>query len=341
LDSLSALVTFVRAAEARSFTSAGQQLGLSSSAIGKAIARLEERLGVRLFNRNTRTITLTQEGQRFLETCHRIISEIKTVEQEFVRSRETPKGKLRISLPLVGAFMMSTLGSFMQCYPDIEIDLDFSDERLDVIGGGYDVAIQTGEPADSRLISRSLGTYRFEIVGSPSYFIHAGVPKTPADLTTHACLHYRSATTGKPQRWPLDIPTSGHETDLPTKATASAVGALISLAELGLGIACLPDFSVRRQIDDGSLVSVLKDHLDATEVFRATWPSSKFMSPRLRVFIDFLAENSPTVSCQPIKEKAKIVEGTAPQDAALRADTAPEWRSRRPDTVARPYRAAS
>jgi DNA-binding transcriptional LysR family regulator len=337
LDSLSALATFVRAAEARSFTGAGQQLGLSSSAIGKAIARLEERLGVRLFNRNTRTITLTEEGQRFLETCRRIMFEIKSVEQEFVRSKETPKGKLRISLPLLGAFMMPDLSRFMQLYPDIELDLDFSDDQRDVVGGGYDLAIQTGEPADSRLMSRSLGTYRMEIVGSPDYFMRTGVPKAPEDLTMHACLYYRSASTGKPQRWPLEIPASGPEAALPARATASAVGPLISLVELGLGVACLPDFAIRKQIEDGSLVSVLKDHLDSSEVLRVIWPSSKFMSPKVRVFIDFLAEKSPPAASQMTKESTS--QGIAPRDAALRPDTAPGWRPRRPEVAVQSYRA--
>ncbi|MEJ1976977.1 MAG: LysR family transcriptional regulator [Acetobacteraceae bacterium] len=200
MDSLSALTTFMRAAEARSFTGAGQQLGLSSSAIGKAVARLEAHLGVRLFHRNTRSITLTQEGQLFLESCRRIFSEIKAVEQAFVQTKGTPKGRLQVSLPLAGALMMPTLSRFMLSYPEIELDLDFSDHLVDVVGGGYDVAIRTGEAADSRLMSRILGTYRFEVVGSPAYFAHAGFPTTPEDLTAHACMHQKSTTTGKLQR---------------------------------------------------------------------------------------------------------------------------------------------
>ncbi len=303
MDSLSALATFVRAAEARSFTIAGQQLGsftiagqqlgLSSSAIGKAVARLEERLGVRLFNRNTRTITLTQEGQLFLESCRRIISEIKSVEQEFVRAKDAPEGRLRVSLPLIGAFMMPTLSDFMQSYPHIVLDMDFSDGPVDVIGGGYDVAIQTGEPVDSRLMSRSLDTYRFEIVGSVDYFARAGLPETQADLLHHCCLHYRSVTTGKLQRWPFERPAQDHDDGLPVTATASAVAPLISLVEAGFGVACLPDFAIQQQLHSGRFVSVLKPQLQATDMIRVTWPSSRFMSPKLRAFIDFLAVNPP------------------------------------------------
>ncbi|MBR1218045.1 LysR family transcriptional regulator [Bradyrhizobium sp. U87765 SZCCT0131] len=293
MDSLSALATFVRTAEAGNFTLAGQQLGLSSSAIGKAIARLEERLGVRLFNRNTRAITLTQEGELFLQSCRRIISEIKSIEQEFVRGKSAPEGKLRISLPMVGAFMTPVISLFMRQYPDIELDLDFCDEPSDLIGGSYDAAIQIEEPEDSRLMSRSLGTLRSVIVGSPDYLARMGVPRTAADLATHDCLHYKPAGKGKPKRWPLR--SGDHEAALPTKATVTAITPLIRLVRLGHGIACLPLFTVQREIQEGCLVRILDNQIRTSETVRITWPSSRFMPPKLRVFIDFLAENLPSM----------------------------------------------
>src|SRR5260221_3513288 len=124
MDSLSALSAFVRAAEVRSFTDAGRQLSLSSSAIGKAVARLEERLGVRLFHRSTRSIALTQEGKLFLESCRRIFSEIETVELEFAQTKGEPRGRLQVSLPLIGMLMMPTLSRFIRAYPEIELDMD-------------------------------------------------------------------------------------------------------------------------------------------------------------------------------------------------------------------------
>jgi DNA-binding transcriptional LysR family regulator len=291
LDSLTALNVFVRAAETCSFTGAGRQLGLSSSAIGKCVARLEQRLGVRLFHRNTRCIKLTQEGKSFLESCRRIFSEIRTVEQELAQTKGTPKGKLRVSLPLVGMLMIPTLGKFIRAYPEIELDMDFTDRLVDVIDGEYDLVLRSGAASDSRLVSRRLGTYRFEIVGSPDYFARAGLPLRPEDLAGHACLHRKHATTGKIQRWPLGPSATTDDLALPTTATASTVDALIYLAEHGVGIACVPDFCIQRQIVDGSLVSVLDGHVDQPEVIRAMWPSSRYVSPKLRVFIDFLVEN--------------------------------------------------
>lgn len=160
LDSLGALTIFVRAAEALSFKEAGRQLGISSSAIGKAIARLEERLGVRLFHRSTRSMTLTQEGQLFLESCRRIIGEIEAVGMEFAQNKGAPRGKLRVSLPLVAMLLIPTLSRFMAAYPDIELDMDFSDHMVDVIADGYDVVVRTGEVSDSRLMARTLGNFK-------------------------------------------------------------------------------------------------------------------------------------------------------------------------------------
>jgi DNA-binding transcriptional LysR family regulator len=291
MDSLGALGVFMRAAEARSFTGAGRQLGISSSAVGKAISRLEDRLGVRLFHRNTRAITLTPEGELFLESCRRIFGEINKIEQELAQSRGSPKGRFKVSLPLVGTLMMPTLQGFMKEYPDIELDVDFTDHLVDIIDGGYDAVVRTGESTDSRLMSRSLGTYRLEVVGSPLYFAKAGVPKTPAELVTHACLHHRYPTSGKLQRWPFAKSGPHADVTLPVTAAVSTIEPLVSLAELGIGIACVPDFAVRRQIAEGSLIRIFERYVEHFGIFRAVWPSSHHLSPKLRAFVDYMAEN--------------------------------------------------
>src|SRR5262245_31593296 len=203
MDSLGSLNAFVQAAEARSFTVAGRQLGVSPSAIGKAVARLEDRLGVRLFHRSTRTITLTSQGAHFLERCRRIFCEIEAAELEIAQTQGAPRGKLRVSLPLAGMLMMPTLSAFMRTYPEIELDLDFTDRLVDVIDEGFDAVVRAGDVSDSRLMTRMLGTFRLVLVGSPDYFALRGVPQKPDDLTFHACLHHRYATSGKLEPWPL------------------------------------------------------------------------------------------------------------------------------------------
>ena len=317
MDSIGALNVFVRAAEARSFTDAGRQLGLSSSAVGKAVARLEDRLTVRLFHRNTRCVTLTQEGVLFLESCQRIVSEVKAVECEFAQTKGTPRGKLLVGVPFAGMMLMPIMKNFMLAYPDIEVDLDLSARSADLIEFGFDVVLRSNEMSDSRLMSRSLGCYRFRIVGSPAYFTRNGVPSAPASLASHACLHLKHPAHGKPLRWPFARSFAGGDIAIPAKSTCNTFEPLISMAEAGLGIACVPDFAIRRQLCDGSLVSVLAEFIESREVLRAVWPSSRYLSPRLRVFIDFMAAHLPSLLAS--TEETNFLVAAEPQRRTERA----------------------
>jgi DNA-binding transcriptional LysR family regulator len=291
MDSLGSLNAFVRAAETRSFTVAGRQLGVSSSAIGKSVARMEERLGVRLFHRSTRSITLTAEGALFLDRCRRIFSEIEAAELELSQTHEAPRGTLRVGLPLVGMLMIPTLAAFMRTYPEIMLDLDFSDRIIDVIEEGFDAVVRFADAGDTRLMSRALGTYRRRLVAAPAYLAAKGVPKTPDDLKAHACLHHRFPTSRRFEQWPLPPEQAGVEIELPKTAVASTLEPLIYMAEQGLGIAYLPDFAIGRQLREGLLVTVLDDCTDRSGPLRVLWPSSRHLAPKLRAFVDFLAAN--------------------------------------------------
>ncbi|SNB73976.1 transcriptional regulator, LysR family [Arboricoccus pini] len=288
MESLNGIAFFVRAAETRSFSEAGRVLGISSSAVGKSVARLEDRLGVRLLHRSTRSITLTAEGSLFLERCRRILCEIEAAELELSETQQAPQGRLRVSLPLVSGLVMPALTAFMHRYPAIELDMDFSDRMVDVIEEGFDAVIRTGELTDSRLMSRPLGNFRLLLVGSPRYFAERGTPGTPADLTRHACLQHKFPSTGKFEPWPLRIPDGEAEPVLPTSMVCNTTEVLVHVARDGLGIACLPDFMVRDAIAAGDLVTVLDDFNRHQGAFRMLWPSSKHLAPKLRAFIDFM-----------------------------------------------------
>jgi DNA-binding transcriptional LysR family regulator len=291
MDSLGSLNAFVHAAEARSFTVAGRQLGVSSSAIGKSVARMEERLGVRLLHRSTRSIALTAEGALFLERCRRIFSEIEAAELELSQTHEAPRGTLRVALPLACMLMMPTLAAFMRAYPEIMLDLDFSDRVVDVIEEGFDAVVRFADAGDTRLMSRALGTYLRRLVAAPAYLAAKGVPKTPDDLKAHACLHHRFPTSRRFEQWPVPPEQAGVEIELPKTAVASTLEPLIHLAEQGLGIAYLPDFAIGRQLREGLLVTVLDDYTDRSGPLRVLWPSSRHLAPKLRAFVDFLAAN--------------------------------------------------
>lgn len=291
MDKLAALRAFVQAADTRSFVEAGRQLGLSASAIGKAIARLEESLGLRLFHRNTRSMALTEEGAAYLDRCRDILINLDEAEAGLRASGTNPSGILRVSLPIVGMLLMPAISSFMTAYPEIRLDIDFTDRLVDVIEEGFDVVIRTGDGGDSRLMSRRIGSFRHHIVASPAYLAQRGMPVVPQDLMEHACLHHRYPSTGKFERWPIETDGIAIDLALPVRASASTIEPLIEMAEGGFGIASLPDFAVARSVRAGSLAIILAQHVAARGVFKALWPSSRHVAPKVRVFIDHMAAN--------------------------------------------------
>ena len=291
MDHLSGVAIFTRAAETLSFSEAGRQIGISSSAVGKAIARLEHRLQVRLFHRSTRSVRLTPEGSLFLSRCQRILSEISEAEAELASSRSTPSGRLRVSIPMVGTLLMPILSAFMRTFPEVLLDIDFSDRVVDVIEEDFDVVLRTGESTDSQLTVRMLGNYTHLVVGSATYLAKHGVPASPEDLASHACLQHRFPKTGRLRQWNFVRDGEKIAVDLPSAAIASAVEPLIALAEQGLGLACVPDFAVRTQLANGSLVAVLREYCADQIAFSALWPSGKMTMPKVRVFVDYLRQH--------------------------------------------------
>lgn len=287
MDSLNALNVFVSVAETRSFVASGRLLGVSASAIGKSIVRLEERFGVRLFNRSTRSVTLTDEGLRFLERSLRILAEVEAAEAEFSQTSSAPRGRLKISLPLVSDPFLPVLGQFKKAYPAVDLDLTFDDRRVDVIEEGYDAVLRSGEVPDSSLTSRRLGEFRMILVGSPDYFQAHGRPQHPSDLMQHACIQFRFPNTGKLQVWPLRGDTQELDLQLPTSMVCNNLEARISFALQGIGIAYLPDFAIQQWLANGKLVRILDDCSQAGD-YRIMWPSGKHPAPKLRVFIDYL-----------------------------------------------------
>lgn len=291
MDRLGALNAFVRTAEAGSFVAAGRDLGISASAVGKAIARLEARLGVRLFHRSTRSMTLTAEGASFLDHCRRIFEEVDAAEAMLIQSTAAAQGVLRVSLPIAGMLLMPVIAAFMTAWPDIRMDIEFTDRMVSVIEEGFDAVIRTGEIADTRLMSRKLGVFRHRIVASPDYLVRHGTPLAPEDLLGHACLHHRYMNTGRLEPWPLMRGGADLALDLPRTTIVSTIDPLVYLAERGFGVACLPPFAVMRQIREGTLVNLLDGHVRDRGAFRVLWPASRYLPPKTRVFVDFLAEH--------------------------------------------------
>ncbi|WP_295999224.1 LysR family transcriptional regulator [Rugamonas sp.] len=291
MDNLGGIGIFVKVADTRNFTLAGRALGVSSSAIGKSISRMEERLKVRLFHRSTRSVTLTAEGALFLERCKRILGEIDAAEVELSEYSGSPAGRLRVSMPQLSGMLMPALNRFMKQYPEIQLDIDLSDRVVDIVEEGYDAVIRAGLPRDSRLVFRRLGTCDYVLVASPGYLKRRGTPKRPADLSGHACLRYKFKTSGRIEPWPMRREPGESEPAFYEGMIANNVETIMNSALAGLGIAMLPRFVLQDQLERGLLLPVLEGMLENELTFVMLWPANKHNSPKLRVFIDFLARH--------------------------------------------------
>jgi DNA-binding transcriptional LysR family regulator len=287
IDYFGALRAFVYSAELRSFTDAGRKLGTTSSAIGKSIAKLENELGVSLFHRSTRAITLTAEGQLFLERSQRILSEFDVAKIELAQTKSAPKGKLRVGFPQFGIHLMHKFTKFQKLYPEIELELSFSDQLVNIIEDGFDIVIRVGEVIDSRLKMRHLTSYQHLLVASPLYLTEYGFPAQPADLIHHKCLYYQYPTSKKLVDWPL-IDINGVANNLPISIISDTIEPLQTMAEAGLGIALLPDFMIKNSIENGNLTIILENYIKDIRSVYILWPSSKQTLPKIKVFIDYM-----------------------------------------------------
>ncbi|MEQ5843357.1 LysR family transcriptional regulator [Paraburkholderia acidicola] len=291
MENLTGIVAFVHTAEALSFIGASRQLGLSASAVGKSVARLEAHLGVRLLQRSTRRVSLTEDGERFYEHCRRILDALGDAETMMMQANAAPRGRLRVTLPTIGyRFLLPVVPEFIARYPEIDLELDFNDRIVDVIEGGFDAAIRSGDLADSQLSARRIGPFRFVLCATPDYLLRYGEPAVPADLMQHACLRFRFPTTGKLHDWSIRDQPANFMANCKVALTCNNMEALRGATVLGLGIGYMPDFLVRDDIRNGTLRYVLEDYFQHEGQFSVLWPSSKQLSPKLRVFVDFLTE---------------------------------------------------
>ncbi|QKH39819.1 LysR family transcriptional regulator [Achromobacter pestifer] len=290
IESFSGLVAFAATVESGSFAAAGRKLGLSASAAGKAVERLEIRLGVRLLHRTTRSLGPTGEGEVLYRYVARILKDLQDAERELHLLQNAPRGRLKISVPTVMGrrVVVPALNDFHARYPEILVDINLDDLIVDVIEDGYDLVLRLGELEDSGLQARSIGLHAFTTCASPAYLAQHGMPRTPADLSEHRCIHYRFPTTGRPEIWAF----KGEQADKPLKPSGilNDGEALASAAIGGLGIVQVPSYLVKEDIAAGRLQPVLEDYTENRGSVSLLWPPRSAEVARVRVFIDFFAE---------------------------------------------------
>lgn len=291
LHNLNDIAAFVSSVNAGSFTAAAKQLGLTRSAVGKSVVRLESRLQVRLLNRTTRSLSMTDDGQILYERCVGILQELDAVEDALAFRRSTPSGRLRMSLP-VALGRLHVVHHIERClkdWPSLAIDATFSDRLVDLIEEGFDLAIRIGPPKDdSGLLTRTVAYQQMITCASPKYLAEQVPPQTPDDLADHPCLHFVSG--GRLLAWNFRVQGQPVPVIHAGRLQMDSAEALHQATVAGLGIATLPSYVVNDDLRSGKLVQLLAAYAEAAEPIRVIYPSKRHLSPKVRLFIDKLVE---------------------------------------------------
>lgn len=289
---LNEILVFVAIVDAGSFVAGGRAMGLTRSAAGKAIGRLEDRLGARLLNRTTRTISLTDEGRTFYDRGLTVLRAVEDAEASVGGRAGTPRGLLRVTVPdAYGRLVILPLiAPYLAAWPDLQMEVSFTDRQADIVEEGFDLAIRIGEPPpDTRLVSRVIARYRWALVAAPSYVAARGEPQDAAEMADHDRLIFSSR--GRRQGWRFRESNGAWNTAQGRSRLRLDSGeALRDAAVAGLGIAFLPEFVVGQDLATGRLRQVLPGLDGGDAVITAIYPSRRLLEPRVRRFIDLLAE---------------------------------------------------
>lgn len=289
MDRFTALQVFRHVAELGSFAGAGRKLGLSPPAVSKNVAELEAHLGVRLINRTTRRMALTEEGRTYLEHVTRGLDALAEAETALSSVRASPSGTLRVSAPMTVTLMRfsEAIPEFLSRYPELKLDLHLDDRRVDIVREGFDLAIRgSSNLEDSSLIARKLGIMPHVLCAAPAYFEAHGKPLTPSDLKTME--HVRFPFGGNADVW--EFSKDGRTERIPVEARYSVTSSLAVRDALrgGFGISLIPLPYVAGDLRDGRLQTALDDWATAEVTHYAVYPSRQHLAPKIRVFIDFL-----------------------------------------------------
>jgi DNA-binding transcriptional LysR family regulator len=291
MDRLDALRSFRRVVELGGFSAAARDLGLSNAAISKHVAQLEGRLGARLLQRTTRRLSVTEAGQAYYERTARLLDDLAEADDAVSLMQAAPRGTLRVNAPMSFGiqYLAPVLPDFLERCPEVSIDLAMSDRVVDLLEEGFDVAlrIRSGLP-DSRLIAQKLAPVRRLVCAAPAYLARRGRPQQPADLARHDCLIY--SLTDAPEVWDFDGPQGMVAIAVRGRLKANNGQALREAALAGIGIIRLPSFSVAPELKTGRLVEILSDWRIPAHEFYAVYPTNRHLAPKLRAFVDFLAE---------------------------------------------------
>ena len=278
---------FVYVAEYESFTRAAKELGISIAQVSRQVSALEKRLNIKLFYRTTRKISLTEEGRVFYKHCRGVLDGLDAAEQAISSLQSTPQGKIKLTAPVTYGEqqLLPLINDFIVQYPDIEVTAFLSNQKVDLVEGGYDLAIRIGKLRDSTLMAKKLSHRTNFVCASPSYLDRYGAPQTLAELSTHNCLlgsvDYWHFKEGERER---NIRVSG-------RVRYNSGYSLVDAALKGLGMVQLPDYYVQKYLASGELISVLDDFREPEEGIWAVYPQNRHLSTKIQMLLQYLQQH--------------------------------------------------
>lgn len=293
MDRIDLFRIFTRVVETGSFSKAADFLGMPRSSVSTAIQMLEQRVGVRLLARTTRSVSATPDGQAFYDQCVRLIVEVEDVENLFRQNHVSPRGLLRVNMPgRIGRLVVApALPEFLDRYPDIDIELGVTDRPINLVEDGVDCVLRVGLLQDSSLIARKIAELPLVNVASPAYLARYGCPMVPEDLIHHQEVHYASPGTGRMEAWEWVDEVHGlHRHEMAGRVTVNSAEALIACCLAGLGLIQVPAYDVKVDLQAGRLVEVLPDYQAETLPLALVYPHRKHLSRRIQVFADWVVD---------------------------------------------------
>ncbi len=290
MDLLTAFRTFVRIAETGSFSAVAREVGATQPAISRQVAQLEQHLGVRLFQRSTRSLTLTEDGRDLLTHAQVVLDTVAETEASIGQRRASPSGLVKLGCPAVfgRVYIAPRIGLLLARYPDLVVELVIEDDVVDMVQQGLDVSVRTGEITDPSLVARRIGLTTAHIIASTEYLERMGEPKHPSELAAHECVLFTRMAS--PEEWVFHGPEGAVSVPVKGRFRSNGIEAVLAAVVGGVGISRVPLWMVRDEIDSGRVRRILADWQPKPRPIFAVYPSRRFLAPRTRAMIDFLVD---------------------------------------------------
>lgn len=292
MHQIDAMRVFVKVAELGSFVRASEALNVPRSSVSLAVQQLEESLDTQLLHRTTRRVALSQDGRLCFERCIDLLADFDELTSSFHHHPRSLNGRIRVGMPsgLAERLFADALPAFLRAHPQLEVELHGSEQRVDLVGGGFDCVVRVGDVVDESLLARRVGRMAFVSVASAEYVKRHGAPRTPAELGEHRVVHFVSSVGGQPDPFELTDEYGTHVRQLEGTLTVSSGAAYLAACRAGLGMAQIPRLVANDYLHTGELVEILPDHPPESMPVAILYVRRRHLARRVRVFMDWLAE---------------------------------------------------